>query len=506
MVDQLSALALPAYGHKIVKTPHLDRLAEEGTVFDTAYCNFPICAPSRFSMLTGQLATRTHAYDNGTEFTAGVPTLLHYLRYLGYHTSLSGKMHFIGPDQLHGYEERLTTDIYPADYKWIANWSEYEKFSTSGAPKGHQTLSIITEAGICKRNLQFDFDEATAYHAIQKIYDLARSREKQKPFFLTVSFTHPHHPFETTQEYWSRYRHDDIDMPSIPMLPVAQQDDHSRRLHRFLNPEGIELTKEHIRNARHTYYANISYVDDKVGQLLDALEDSGLEQDTIVIFTSDHGEMLGERGLWFKFNFFEWSMRVPLIIHIPGSKTQGRSDGIVSLIDLLPTILDLASNGNPPGLIDPIDGASLTGLLSGDDPNWSNLVMAENTADFAIAPSFMLQKGRFKFIYCQKDRDQLYDLDQDPMELKNLAEVPAYKEIVNQMRKEVFFIWNPDAIYKDVLAYQKRHLFLRDVLDSGAKTSWDYQPFQDASKQYVRGAPVNYLSKRRLPYLEVKET
>ena len=121
--DQLAARALPAYGNRIAKTPNIDRLAGQGVVFEHAYCNYPLCAPSRFSMMSGLLATHAGAYDNGAEFPASLPTFVHYLRLLGYQTSLSGKMHFIGPDQLHGFEERLTTDIYPSDFNWTANWS-----------------------------------------------------------------------------------------------------------------------------------------------------------------------------------------------------------------------------------------------------------------------------------------------------------------------------------------------------------------------------------------------
>ncbi|MDX1524207.1 MAG: sulfatase-like hydrolase/transferase, partial [Anaerolineae bacterium] len=127
MADQLAAPALPCYGHPLVKTPHLDQLAEAGVVFENAYCNSPLCAPSRFSMMTGQLPSRIGAYDNAAHFSADIPTIAHYLRAAGYSTCLSGKMHFVGPDQQHGFEERLTTDIYPSDYGWVPDWQNFEQ-------------------------------------------------------------------------------------------------------------------------------------------------------------------------------------------------------------------------------------------------------------------------------------------------------------------------------------------------------------------------------------------
>ena len=133
MVDQLAAPTLPTYGHPIVKAPHISALAAQGVVFDSAYCNFPICAPSRFSLLSGRLPHAIEAYDNGSEFPASIPTMAHYLRQAGYRTTLCGKMHFVGPDQLHGYEERLTTDIYPADFAWTPDWLKGPAYRPTGA-------------------------------------------------------------------------------------------------------------------------------------------------------------------------------------------------------------------------------------------------------------------------------------------------------------------------------------------------------------------------------------
>ena len=158
MADQMAAPALPFYGHPVVQTPHLSRLAKNGVVFDNAYCNSPLCAPSRFSMLTGQLPSRIGAYDNAAYFPTQVPTFAHYLRDLGYHTCLCGKMHMVGPDQLHGFEERLTTDIYPADFGWTPDWENFEN-----RPSWYHNMLSVVQAGMCQTSNQIEFDEDVAH-------------------------------------------------------------------------------------------------------------------------------------------------------------------------------------------------------------------------------------------------------------------------------------------------------------------------------------------------------
>src|SRR5688572_12581591 len=218
MADQLAAPALPFYGHPRVRAQHLSKLAAEGVVFEAAYCNSPICAPSRFSMLSGQLPTAIGAYDNAAEFPASVPTMAHYLLAGGYRTILAGKMHFIGPDQQHGFEERLVTDIYPADFAWTPNWLAGPTDKPSGI-----SMRNVTEAGVCVRSLQMDYDDEVEHFATQKLYDLARETDRP-PFFMTVSFSHPHPPYTIGQEHWDRYRHEDIDMPAVPPIPVGERD------------------------------------------------------------------------------------------------------------------------------------------------------------------------------------------------------------------------------------------------------------------------------------------
>jgi choline-sulfatase len=338
--DQLAARALRAYGNKVSKTPNIDKLAERGLVFEHAYCNYPLCAPSRFSMLSGLLPSNAGAYDNGAEFPASMPTFIHYLRLLGYQTCLAGKMHFIGPDQLHGFEERLTTDIYPSDFNWTADWARTVT-GTERLLAAAGEVNGILNSGVYERTIQLDFDDEVAFKAIRKIHDLARS-DDQRPFSLFVSFTHPHDPFAVPGRYWDRYLHEDIDRPAVAPMPREDLDPHSQRLYDHIGVAEAKMTEADVRVARHAYYGAVSYIDDQLGNLLEALKVAGLADSTIVVFLSDHGEALGERGLWFKRSFFDCALQIPLIVSAPSLFSPSRRDENVSLVDLFPTVIDLA--------------------------------------------------------------------------------------------------------------------------------------------------------------------
>ena len=337
MADQLAAPALPFYGHTVVRTPALSALAARSLVFDAAYCNFPICAPSRYSMLTGRLPHAISAFDNACELASEIPTMAHYLGAAGYRTILAGKMHFVGPDQLHGFDERLTTDIYPSEFLWVPDWSQGPANKPTGVGMGH-----VVDAGPCLRNMQIDYDEEVEHVAVQKLYDLARHGGGQ-PFFLTASFTHPHPPFVAPQEHWDAYADSEIDLPSVPEIPYEQLDPHSQWLYLAHGQDRHTITREHVLRARRAYYAMASYVDEKIGRVLQALRRAGLEDDTLVVFCGDHGEMMGVRGMWFKQTFYEWSARVPLLVAGLGVAAPGRRAEVCSLVDLLPTFLDVAA-------------------------------------------------------------------------------------------------------------------------------------------------------------------
>jgi choline-sulfatase len=476
MADQLTAGALPTYGNRVARTPHIDALAAAGVIFESFYCNSPLCAPSRFSMLSGRLPSVIGAYDNAAEFAAQVPTFAHYLRRAGYQTILSGKMHFCGADQLHGFEERLTTDIYPADFGWTPDWTRFAE-----RPSWYHSMDSVTQAGPCTRTNQIDFDDEVVYSARQRLFEIARGKDR-RPFCMVVSMTHPHDPYVIPQPYWDRYAGVEIDMPRVA-LPVERLDPHSRRLRHVSGLELQPVTALQVRAARRAYYGAVSYVDDQVGVLLAALADARLAGSTIVLLLADHGDMLGERGLWYKMSFFEPACRIPFIVHAPGRFAPRRIPTSTSLLDLLPTLCELAG-GRAVDYATPLDGRSLVpqlgGAAGGDE------VIGEYLAEGAIAPLVMIRRGRFKFVHSPVDPDQLYDLIDDPDELVNLAALPAHAARLQEFRAEVGSRWDLPAVHEAVLASQQRRHLVNAALRTGRYRPWDFQPLRDASRLYIR--------------------
>ncbi len=501
MADQLTAFALRAYGNRVCRTPHLDTLAARGTVFENCYCNFPVCAPSRASMLTGRLPSRLGVYDNACEFPSSAPTVAYYLSALGYHTSLAGKMHFIGPDQLHGYQERLTTDIYPSDFGWTPDWRLMIPVAATGL-----NLRSVVESGTCRRSLQLDYDDEVAARAIQRIYDYGRN-PAGRPFFFTVSFTHPHNPYVITDEYWNRYDPADIDAPRVPPPPPAQDDPHSRRLREIYRFDEYRVDAEDVRRSRHAYYAMISYVDDQVGRILQALRDMDLEDDTVVVFTSDHGDMLGERGLWYKWTLLEGAVRIPLIVATPG-QLPGRVRDPVSLLDLLPTLMDLGGGRDLQPASD-MEGESLLPWLEGRQrPRPDRPVFAEMNADGALGPCLMVRRGPWKYIYAESDPPQLFQVEDDPGETRNLAGRGETLRIEQELHALVHGHWDTARLAKDMVTSAGQRLFIQRTRQAGQFPPWDYEPRRDASRQFVRsgenGSATEAKGRARYPFVAPK--
>ena len=480
MADQLTASALPFHGGP-AEAPTLERLAAEGVVFEHAYCTFPLCAPSRASLLTGRLASELGIYDSGAEFGASFPTVAHHLRERGYDTCLAGKMHFIGPDQLHGFEERLTTDIYTAGIDWTPDWS----LPLSTRLPWYHDMSSVLEAGPSEATLQLDYDEEVAFRSVRKIYDLGRARER--PFFLLVSFTHPHDPYEIPRRYWDRDEGRALPGPAVPALPLERQDPHSLRVLEMCGVDDHELDPDAIERARRGYYGAVSYVDDKVAELLAALEAAGLREETIVVLASDHGDMLGERGLWYKMTFFEDSVRVPLVVHAPKRFAARRVAAPVSLLDLLPTLLETAEG---PGSLEPMEpfaGTSLLPLLDGAG-GVRPPVVAEYCAEGTHAPCAMVREGPLKYVHCPTDPDLLFDLEADPLELENLAGDERHANDVQRLHALVEERWQLDRLAQDVAVSQRQRLFVARALAHGVQSPWDYRPPDFSVGRYVRGA------------------
>lgn len=498
MADQLAAPLLKMYNpDSQIKTPNLDALAARSVQFDSAYCPSPLCAPSRMSLISGQLPFNIGAYDNASQISSDIPTYAHYLRLKNYHTVLAGKMHFIG-DQLHGYETRLTSDIYPGDFGWAVNWDEPDR-----RLEWYHNASSILQAGTCVRSNQLDYDEEVMYKSTQFLYDQIREGPDRRPFALTVSLTHPHDPYTIEEKYWDLYEGVDIDLPKVK-IPKDKQDPHSKRLMKVTDVWEEDFTDDQIKRARRAYYGAVSYVDDCIGKLLRTLKQCRLDENTIVMFSGDHGDMLGERGLWYKMSYFESSVRVPMLISYPQRFTPHRVKQNVSTLDLLPTLCDLVDTKPIPGL--PMDGISLLPHLEGKEGH--DTVIAEYAGEGTITPLAMIRRGPWKYITCPSDPPQLFNLERDPQELINLAEVVHKKEALTAEEKEAkekfekFTAeaearWNFKAITDSVFMVQRQRRLVWSALQKGKFTPWDYNPNDDGTNKYIRSfLPLDDLERR----------
>ncbi|MEA3338315.1 MAG: choline-sulfatase [Chloroflexota bacterium] len=492
--DQMVARLMGTYGHPIVKTPNLDRLAAEGVRFDSAYSPCPICSPTRQSLITGKYASNINCFDNTSMLAADVPTLSHYLSIAGYDTVLSGKMHFVGPDQLHGFEKRLTTEVFPADLTWLPQRPETGAFDDY-ADLHEQPIAIdYVSAGVRQWSMQLDYDAEVHFRALEYL----RSKRSQytgtlqkplpprdeRPFFLCVSYCHPHEPFHATQELWDLYEGKEIDLPAWPKDLAEREHAMDRMLNAFHGTHQVDLEdKESLYNMRRAYYALITYVDQKVGELIQTLEDCGLNENTLVVFISDHGDMLGERRMVQKRTFYEYSSQVPWIMSHPSLGVKGVGvHSPVSLVDLMPTLLDFI--GFPAEEIAPIDGRSALSLLQSEEPD--RVAFSELHCEGVNTTCFMVRQGDYKYIHVTGYDPQLYHVVEDPQEWNNLAGQPQYVGLKASMHALLMEKFEPANIEQRVRASLARRKVIRQAMQITGLPKWDYQPVFDATKQYWR--------------------
>ncbi len=477
MADQLTGTLFPDGPATSVHAPNLWRLAERSARFANCYTPSPLCVPARAAFMSGQLPSRSRVYDNAAEFPASVPTYAHYLRRAGYYTALSGKMHFVGPDQLHGFETRLTTDIYPADFGWTP---DYRK-PGERIDWWYHNMGSVTGAGVAEITNQLEFDDEVAFNGEAELLRLARGNDP-RPWCLTVSFTHPHDPYVARRRYWDLYERCDILEPRVTARGFDEQDPHSQRLLLANDYASFEITDDNVRDARRAYLANVSYVDEKIGALLDTLQRTGQSNDTVVLFCADHGDMLGERGLWFKMSFFEGSARVPLMIAGPGIDP-GLREAPVSALDVPATLAELAGVDTTE-FSSWSDGESLRPLLEGGERE--NGVRMEYAAEGSYAPLVSIRKGRYKFNFCELDPPQLFDLEADPDELDNLADDSAHAAIAAGFLHQVRSDWDMARFDAEVRDSQARRWVVYDALCQGRQTPWDFEPSHRSHDRFMR--------------------
>lgn len=479
MADQLVPFLTGPYGDPVVRTPNLDRLAARGVTFDAAYTPYPLCAPARAAMLTGEHASSFGCYDNAALFPADRPTFVHYLDVAGYRTALTGKMHFVGPDQRHGFAERLNPDIFPAGFDWLPEVDAEGRF-----PRGGHAHDYVPPAvGVRTWTRFLAYDEETTHHAVDFIREraLAASAGEGAPWLLVASLHNPHDPFQVTQQMWDGYADVEVEIPEPePDLPVNALD---RWLNEAHDTGGVDLTDpEALRALRRAYYALVTYVDTKIGEMLDAVEETGQGAATVVVVTADHGDMLGERQMVQKRCFYEWSVRVPLLIARPGERLGRRCAEPVTLIDLAPTLLDLARV--PEASRTPMHGASLVPLLDGEA--WHrDAVFSEYHVEKVHASGYMVRSGTLKYVYVHGHDRQLFDLAADPGERHDLAADPDRADDVARLHALLLEQFDPVALAAAAAASVRRRAVIRDAM-SATQTRWDFAGDPPSASRYVR--------------------
>jgi choline-sulfatase len=458
MGDEHPVFMTGCYGHQLVQSPTIDALAASGAVFDAAYCASPICAPSRAAMMTGCHVHRIGVWDNCSPLNCDWPTFAHAFRAAGYRTILAGKMHFVGPDQLHGFEERWTQDIYPADFRWVRSHHPEPPINPG------QNVDRVYESGEGWTN-DMDYDEEVAFRTEYGLRQSRRVRD-DRPMLLCVSFTGPHWPFKAPKAYWDRYRDEDIELPRVP----ADYRNHEHPYVAWLRRHGKfdHLVPDPIcRRARHAVLSRITMLDDYLARIQRAFNDARDANNAYTLYTSDHGDMMGEHGLWFKNAAYEWSSRIPFVIQGPGIRPQRISEAM-GLLDVGPTLCGLA--GVSP-ISDDLDGRDLAPLLRGKRGSGPGEAIVENYGEGMVRGMRTIRSGRFKLSYVHDHPCELFDLEQDPGEWNNLAASPEHREIQQSLLKRLLTKWQPEACDQERWASERRRLAINRVIP-GETMNW----------------------------------
>ena len=418
---------LGCYGDDVVKTPNIDRLAKRGIVFDRAYCQFPHCNPSRSSFLTGMRphTTRvTNNEDNLYKNHPGVMTLPHWFRDHGYTTARCGKIFHLGIPK--GDESMDDPDAW--------DYGEPFKSELPYPPKRKSTVQVETgkKGGLGWQEISCPDDDLIDGGHAKLAIDWLEHRDASKPFFLAVGFHRPHLPLVAPAKYFDLYPFDSIKLPQEPADDEADIPLPARN--GAVPGYEVHTTPEQRRAAIRGYLAAVSFMDAQAGRVLEALPRLGLQENTIVIFISDHGWHLGEHGLWHKRSLFEECARVPFIIAAPGAKgnTQ-RGTSPVELLDLFPTLCDLTGLPTPPQC----EGKSLRPLIA--DPASSLHEAAFTEARRGKNAEFWgrsVRTARWRYTEWNEGRDgvELYDLETDPHEFTNLATDPKHADTIAQLK------------------------------------------------------------------------
>lgn len=469
--DQHAQRIASCYGDSVADTPNLDRLAETGVTFDNAYCPAPLCVPSRMAMMAGRYPDAIDCYGNHETLHTDIPTFAHSLALAGYHTALVGRMHWLGPDQTHGFHERRVGEVGPT---WAGG-----KAPELGpvAPARASSGGSFACSGIGYTAHHY-FDEDVTRDACAFI-----DAHDASPFFLMASWFLPHQPYVAEADDFEFFR------GRVPPPDLDPTDPEHPYIHAWREQTDLlDIPADVTARARTAYYANVRKIDRMTGQILDRLRATGLLENTIVVYSSDHGEQIGERGLWCKSTLYDQSAKVPLIVSWPGSLPENqRRDQIVNLIDLNATLLEMA--GAPP--LPNGQGRSFLDVARDEASSWAGETFSEfyggmMTVEAPAVQHRMIRTDRWKLNYYHGLAPQLFDMIEDPNELRDLAGLPEFQEIRKELTRRVLADWDPERIARR-MAQKAPDIDLRRTWAKATDPAEpDRYPFRDPDENWLQ--------------------
>ena len=421
--DQHQTAASGCYGHKVAQTPHIDEIASGGVRFTRTYCQSPVCVPSRGSIISGLYPHQHGARILQDALPASIPTIAHFFAGKGYQTGAIGKMHFVDERQRHGFAHRLHED----DHAARLTDAELKLFRQDQGGGG----------GIAGTPSKLDerFFPDTFY-ADESIAFLRANRNR--PFCLWSSFFMPHTPLTPARRYWDLYENAAIDLPERSAHEL--EGGFEGHLIRARERGWYQQTDDELRGSIRGYYGNISQMDANVGRVFDALRELDLERNTVVVYTSDHGEMAGAHRMWTKHNMFEQSVSVPLLVRMPDRIEAGKArEQLIEQVDLFPTLAELCGFEAPAGL----SGRSFAPLVRGEayaarelaysEYDFCRSVFTSDDRYVGKPPILMVRTDKWKLNYLNWGRSELYDLERDPGEHRNVVDDAGNSGILREL-------------------------------------------------------------------------
>jgi len=465
MADSLAPHFTSVYGDKHANTPNLNALAQNGVVFENTYCNSPLCAPSRASMMTGRYVSEIGCYDNANEFPSDCPTIGHVLKGAGYETVIIGKMHFVGYDQLHGFDKRIcghadyTNGYDPMVYRLAYSWEKPPRANPEGG--NSMGFSYVMDKQWDYFPQHYDWDNEIHRASLEYLSDKSSS---SSPFFCCVSYHAPHNPFWIPEKYKKYFSDRNIPLPYVPdgvNLSHGQMDEWLNKFHYVDKISDRLLKTENLRWLYETFYGMVYELDCKIGELLKCLEKNALAENTIVLFCSDHGDMMGHRGMVQKRYFYERSVKVPLIISDPTGKKGIRIPMPVSLLDILPTLGEISNSAIPSNL----PGTSLLRTIEEGVEPLKRTIFAEYHGEGVHSPCFMaIDSDLNKYIYVHNTEERLYNIKDDPEEYTNLISNKNSSSIVSSLKNKILHNFSPEMIAQSVIQSQRNRNFIYETI------------------------------------------